>query len=117
MWEKMETAGRRHGSGVRACLYGERERGCGFGGSGMSLRGTGTGLRVRGFGHVSTVRLSLLRGVRSPLRSSALSPLSLRPVPVPLRSSALSPLSMPWLRCFHFGVVTEWQTDRLAVNH
>ena len=88
-----------------------------FGGSGMSLRGTGTGLRVRGFGHVSSWRLSLLRGVRSPLRSSALSPLSLRPVPVPLRSSALSPLSMPWLRCFHFGVVTEWQTDRLAVNH
>ena len=113
----MEAAGLWHGSGVRACLYGERERGCGFGGSGMSLRGTGTGLRVRGFGHVSAVRLSLLRCVRSPLRSSALSPLSLRPVPVPLRSSALSPLSMPWPRCFHFGVVTEWQTGRLAVNH
>ena len=71
-----------------------------FGGSGMSLRGTGTGLRVRGFGHVSSVRLSLLRGGRSPLRSSA-----------------LSPLSMPQPRCFHFGVVTEWQTDSLAVNH
>ena len=130
----MEAAGRRHGSGVRACLYGEREPGCGFGGSGLSLRGTGTWLRVRGFGHVSTVRLSLLCGVRSPLRSSALAPLSLRQVPVPLRSSALAPLSlrqvpvplrssalaplsMPPPRCFHFGVVTEWQTGRLAVNH
>ena len=88
-----------------------------FGGSGLSLRGTGTWLRVRGFGHVSTVRLSLLCGVRSPLRSSALAPLSLRQVPVPLRSSALAPLSMPPPRCFHFGVVTEWQTGRLAVNH
>ena len=38
MCEKMEAAGLRHGSGVRACLYGERERGYGFGGSGMSLR-------------------------------------------------------------------------------
>ena len=134
MWEKMKAAEPGHGSGVRACLCGERKPGCGFGGSGLSLRGTETWLRVRGFGHVSAVRLSLLRGVRSPLRSSALSllslrqvsvplrssalsPLSLRQVSVPLRSSALSPLSMPWLRCFHFGVVTEWQTDRLAVNH
>ena len=88
-----------------------------FGGSGMSLRGTGTGLRVRGFGHVSSPALSVLCAVRSRLRSSALAPLSLRPVPFPLRSSALSPLSMPQPRCFHFGVVTEWQTDRLAVNH
>ena len=39
MWEKMEAAEPGHGSGVRACLCGEREPGCGFGGSGMSLRG------------------------------------------------------------------------------
>ena len=34
----MKAAEPGHGSGVRACLCGERKPGCGFGGSGMSLR-------------------------------------------------------------------------------